>query len=124
MQAHLHLVEPLGFSLDEKSLRRAGLDYWPHLDWSKHPNLDSVFERVTNPDRVFYMSTKAEKSLYDLEFCEGDWFVFGKETKGLPESLLKNNWGRVFKIPFPGPIRSFNLSNAVAMVLGEGLRQL
>jgi len=114
----------LGFSLEEKQLKRAGLDYWPKLEWTYYENLAEWQEKTKNESRIFYLSKKGEHSLYDLESQPGDWFVFGKETKGLPEDLRVANKDRVFKLPFPGEVRSFNLANSVAMVLGEGLRQL
>jgi len=117
-------VGPLGFSLDDKQLKRAGLDYWPELNWQYYEDKESWLKTVPNPERIFLFTTKSKKSFYDVELKEGDWLVFGRETKGLEESWLKENWDRAVTLPFPGKIRSFNLSNAVAMVLGEGMRQL
>ena len=119
----LHLVGKLGFDLSDKQLKRAGLDYWPNLQIFHHSDLQAWSQSVPNAARVFYFSTKAKKSLYSLELQAGDWLVFGKETKGLDEQLLLDHPDQAVKIPFPGHIRSFNLANAVAMVLGEGLRQ-
>ncbi len=120
----LHLVGPLGFDMSDKMLRRAGLDYWPELEWQSYDCFEDWHRKVPDKSRIFYFTTKSQKSFYDLTLREGDWLVFGKETKGLSQDLLKNNWEQAVTLPFPGKIRSFNLSNAVAMVLGEGLRQL
>ncbi|MCB9027426.1 MAG: tRNA (cytidine(34)-2'-O)-methyltransferase [Bdellovibrionaceae bacterium] len=120
----LHLVGPLGFNIEDKQLKRAGLDYWPELSWQYYQNRSSWLKTVPDPQRAFLFTTKASKSFYDIELQEGDWFVFGKETKGLDKKWLEENWGQAVTLPFPGKVRSFNLSNCVAMVLGEGLRQL
>ncbi len=120
----LHLVGPLGFKIDDKKLRRAGLDYWPELDWKLYPDKASWWKEVPDPKRVFYFTTKTDQALYDVDYQEGDWFVFGKETKGLDEGWLKENWDRAVTIPFPGNVRSYNLSNSVAVALSEGMRQL
>ena len=120
----LHLVGPLGFSIDDKQLKRAGLDYWTELDWQFYENYEQWWQQVSDPSRVFYFTTKSNQSFYEIKIKQGDWFVFGKETKGLDEQLLKKNWDQTVSLPFPGKIRSFNLANAVAMAIGEGLRQL
>ena len=122
--SHLHLVEPLGFDLSDKQVKRAGLDYWPGLQWSRHTSLEAWRVTVKDYRRVFFFSTKGVKPYYETRFQKGDVFVFGKETQGLPENLLEEYKEQVLTIPFPGKIRSFNLANAVAMTLGEGLRQL
>ena len=122
--SELHLVGQLGFRIDDRQLKRAGLDYWPNLIWHQHPTFESWWESVENKDRVHFFSTKASQSLLDLKFQEGDWLVFGKETKGLDPQVLAAHPKQCFKIPMPGPIRSFNLANAVAMALGQGLGQL
>lgn len=121
--SHLHLVEPLGFEISDRQLKRAGLDYWPHLRWSSHRSFSQWQERVPDPNRVFYFSAKGEKLFYEEKFRPGDWFVFGKETKGLDEEILQRNRGRLLKIPILGPIRGYNLATAVAMVLSEAFRQ-
>ena len=120
----LHLVGNLGFSIEDKQLKRAGLDYWSELEWQYHPTFMDWWSHVDSPQRVFYFTTKSNNSFYDVKLQEGDWLVFGKETKGLDEEILKKNWNQTVTLPFPGKIRSFNLANAVAMALGEGLRQL
>lgn len=122
--SHLHLIEPLGFELSDKYLRRAGLDYWPHLQWTRHSSWEDWWKGVPDLSRVFFFTTKSKNSYTQQKFQHGDWLVFGKETKGLDESILNKYPEQALTIPFPGKIRSFNLSNAVAMVLGEGLRQL
>jgi tRNA (cytidine/uridine-2'-O-)-methyltransferase len=122
--SHLHLVGKLGFDVSDKQLKRAGLDYWPDLEWSQHPSWEMCFKEVSQPSRLHLFSKKAETSFYDAKFEKGDWLVFGKETKGLDSSIVRQFPGQVYRIPFPGPIRSFNLSNSVAMVLSEAFRQL
>lgn len=120
----LHLIKPLGFSLDEKHVRRTGLDYWEHVDLSVWKSLDELKTHAGENARFFYLSTKAKKAHWDAEFREGDYLVFGPESKGLPESLLMQEKDNAIIIPMPGEgARSLNLSTAVAIVLYEGLRQ-
>lgn len=119
----LHLVKPLGFSLEDKYLKRAGLDYWDLLDLHVHENFEEVQQQYPN-SRYFYLTTKSDKSYTDIIFREDDMLVFGKETKGLPEDLLKQNADYCFRIPMIDKARSLNLSNAVAIVSYEALRQL
>lgn len=118
----LHLVEPLGFSIDDKHLKRAGLDYWDLLEVHVHPDFASV-QRMLSGHRFFYNTTKAVKSYTDISYQEGDVLVFGKETKGLPEELLLANEESCIRIPMIEEARSLNLSNAVAIVALEALRQ-
>lgn len=120
----LHLVGKLGFEINDKQLRRAGLDYWPHLEFHHHPSWDAWWSLVEDPQRVHFFSKKASKALYDAELREGDWLVFGRETKGLPESVLTEFHSQTVRLPQPGPVRSFNLACAVAVGVYEGLRQL
>ena len=122
--ARLHLIQPLGFSLDEKSLRRAGLDYWQHLDWRLWPSLDAVKADAGPGARFFYLTTKSEQAYWDATFQDGDFLVFGRETKGLPESLLRAEEENCLTIPMTGPARSLNLATAVGIVLYEALRQI
>lgn len=123
--ASLHLVEPLGFSLDEKRLRRAGLDYWPHLEWKVHPDLDSVLKIIPEGDQKALFTTKANKTHFETEFSgEGIWLFFGKETKGLSEDFLAQYPEAMVKIPMPGETRSLNLANSVAIGLYEAYRQM
>lgn len=118
----LYLVEPLGFSIDDKHLKRAGLDYWDLLEVHVHPNFESVKEMLKG--RHFYYNTaKAVKSYTDVSFNEDDVLVFGKETKGLPEDLLLAHEEDCIRIPMIEEARSLNLSNAVAIVAMEALRQ-
>lgn len=119
----LHLVRPLGFHLDDKRMRRAGLDYWPHVELRVHDSLEQFFaEFPTN--ECYFVSTKGSKKYSDIKYSKNDILLFGSEGSGLPEQLLNNNADRVITIPMIGPVRSLNLSTAVAIVLYEGLRQL
>ena len=122
--SRLHLIRPLGFEISDKRLKRAGLDYWGDLELVYYDHFDQWFEQLSDISRVFFFSTKAHKSYFDIQYKPGDWLVFGKETKGLREDLLKKYSDQAVTIPFPGKVRSFNLSNTVAMALGEGMRQL
>ncbi len=119
----LHLIRPLGFSIDDKQLKRAGLDYWKDLDLAVH---DSLAEFQNNfPDRrMFYFSKKATRPYTAIRFVEGDALVFGAETTGLPDALLASEADFVYTIPLFGPVRSLNLSTAVGIVLYEALRQV
>ena len=118
----LHLVEPLGFAIDDKRMKRAGLDYWHLLDVRMYKNLDEFFEK--NPDgRYFYATTKAPQAYHEAEYRDGDYLLFGKGTKGLPESLLVGHLGRCVRIPMRAGARSLNLSNSVAVIVFEALRQ-
>lgn len=120
----LHLVGKLGFELTDKYLKRAGLDYWKHLTWHHHQSWDEWQKQIQDQSRVFYFSTKAEKTLYQAKFKKGDWLVFGKETKGLGTEILKENDAHTLLIPQFGKIRSLNLANAVAIAAYEGIRQI
>lgn len=120
--AWLHLVKPLGFSIDDRELKRAGLDYWPSVKLEVHEHFGEVREKLAGA-RFFYTSTKGTTPYTEFRYREGDVFVFGKETKGLPDDLLRENADRVLRIPMGTAVRSLNLSNAVAIVLYEALRQ-
>jgi tRNA (cytidine/uridine-2'-O-)-methyltransferase len=122
-ESELHLVEPMGFELTESRVLRAGLDYWKDLAWQRHANYQRWRESVLDPKRIFLIETGAERSIYDAEFEIGDWIVFGKETTGLDKSILGANDARAWSIPMPGTTRSLNLSNSVAIVVFELLRQ-
>jgi tRNA (cytidine/uridine-2'-O-)-methyltransferase len=111
--AHLHLIKPLGFSIDEKTLRRAGLDYWDRVRLTVWDSLDAFFAAQTDKARNFFLTTKCERAYCDEEFHEGDFLIFGRETKGLPEALLAVNRERCL-----------NLATAVGIVLFEAVRQL
>jgi tRNA (cytidine/uridine-2'-O-)-methyltransferase len=120
--AKLWLVRPLGFRLDDYYLRRAGLDYWEHLEWEAVDDWQALIERLG--DRPYWYFTKtAEQSYTDVRFAEQDVFVFGAESCGLPESLLAANPHRRLRIPIRPQARSLNLSNAVGIVTFEALRQ-
>ena len=121
--AHLHLVGKLGFSLDDKHMRRAGLDYWPEVKLHRWDSLPQLQQE--HPDgRFWYTSKKATQNYTNVSFQLGDFFVFGKETKGLPEDLLATEADRALKIPmFSDAVRSLNLANSAAIILYEGLRQ-
>ena len=119
----LHIVGATGFRLDDKAVRRAGLDYWDQVDLTRHPNLAALTEVLSN-SRLIYFTTKAERSYLDWEFTENDCLVFGRETRGLPVELLRANWDHCLKIPILNPkVRSLNLANSVAIALYEALRQ-
>ena len=121
--AALHLVKPYGFEISDRNLKRAGLDYWPHLQWSEHTDWKSFEATIETPQRVFYFSSYGERNFFSEQFQLGDTFVFGKETKGLPQELLRREASQVLKIPHFGPIRGLNLATAVAIVLYEAVRQ-
>jgi tRNA (cytidine/uridine-2'-O-)-methyltransferase len=122
LNAKLHLVGQLGYSITDRKLKRAGLDYWPYLDFVHHSTWEHWMAEVPDPSRVFFFSTKAKKSLYEPTFQPGDWFVFGRETRGLPPEVLEKYSNQLLKIPMKGPIRSLNIATAVAIVLFEGFR--
>lgn len=118
----LHLIEPLGFRLDEKSLRRAGMDYWHKLDVRRYIDYNDFLEK--NPGAKIYMATtKAPKVYTDVTFEEDCFIMFGKESAGIPEEILLKNQERAIRIPMNEEIRSLNLGNSVAIVLYEALRQ-
>lgn len=120
--AALHLVRPLGFEIDDRKLKRAGLDYWDKLDITYYDNLDDFFAK--NPDANFYcFTTKAKYCYTDIQYTGRVFLMFGKETKGLPEELLYNNPERCVRIPMRDTLRSLNLSNSAAIAVYEVLRQ-
>lgn len=118
----LHIVKPMGFTVDDKKLKRAGLDYWHLLGIQYYENLADFFEK-TKGGRYFYSTTKAPNTYTEVNFEDGDFILFGKETKGLPEELLHENKESCIRIPMIGESRSLNLSNSVAIVVYEALRQ-
>ena len=118
----LHIVRPMGFEIDDKKLKRAGLDYWHLLGVKYYDNIADFYEQ-NKGGRFFYSTTKAVNTYADVEFKDGDFILFGKETKGLPEELLHENKEWCIRIPMIGEARSLNLSNAVAIVTYEALRQ-
>ena len=118
----LHLVKPLGFSLDDRQLKRAGLDYWEDVDVKIWESLPALMAAKMPEDRCFFVTTKSKRSCWDVEFRLGDYLIFGRETKGLPEPLLAANADSTITIPMHGT-RSLNLATAVAIVLFEAVRQ-
>ncbi len=118
----LHLIEPLGFHLDEKSIKRAGMDYWDKLDLRRYINYEEFLE-INNPRRIFMATTKAHRTYTDVRYDADDFILFGKESAGIPEELLVDNEENCIRIPMGEDIRSLNLSNSVAIVLYEALRQ-
>lgn len=121
--ATLHLVKPLGFSLDDKYMKRAGLDYWFLTDVRVHESWEAFLE--ANPGaRLYYATTKAPRDYCQVKYDEDDYLVFGRETKGLDEELLAKNYEKCVRIPMRAEARSLNLSNSVAIMLYEALRQL
>ncbi len=123
-ESSLHLIGPLGFKIDDKHLKRAGLDYWKFVDVRLHKSWENFLE-MHGKERIFFFSKKAKRSYIKAEFQAGDFLVFGPETRGLPEELLATNQERAYVIPMMSEgVRSLNLSNAVSIVLYEALRQL
>lgn len=121
--AKLHLVKPLGFKIDNKHVRRAGLDYWDESDIVVYENTDDFFKE--NAGNTFYFfTTKGKKNYCDANYKDGDFLVFGRETKGLDEELLKQNYNHALRIPMKENVRSLNLSNCVAIAIYEAYRQL
>ncbi len=119
----LHIVGATGFRLDDRAVRRAGLDYWPEVMLSRHRDMDGLWKALPGA-RFIYLTTKAEASYSDWRFSPDDCLVFGRETRGLPEDLLRANWERCLTIPMLNPkVRSLNLATSVAIVLYEALRQ-
>jgi tRNA (cytidine/uridine-2'-O-)-methyltransferase len=121
--ANLHLVKPLGFSIDDTQLKRAGLDYWQDLNIQMYESFRELRDKYPN-SRFFCATTKAEQTYTSFTYQEDDFFVFGKETKGLDAAILAANKETLIRIPMLPDIRSLNLANSVAIVLYEGLRQL
>ena len=120
--ADLHLIEPLGFRLNERALKRAGMDYWQEVDVKRHVNFEA-FVRAYPASRIWMATTKATKSHTDASFSDGDFIMFGKESGGIPEDILARYAGTCIRIPMVEGARSLNLSNAVAIILYEAVRQ-
>jgi tRNA (cytidine/uridine-2'-O-)-methyltransferase len=120
----LHIVGVTGFRMDDRALRRAGLDYWPEVKLTRHKDLAALYESLPQA-RFVYLTTKADRLYTEWKFESHDCLVFGRETRGLPEDLLRANWSNCLKIPMENPrIRSLNLATSVGIVLFEALRQL
>jgi|GEM_PF-37868 len=123
--SELHLVEPLGFEMSEKRVRRAGLDYWEDLAWQQHSSYQNWRQTVPAGARIFFIETGGDGTIFDAQFRRGDYLVFGKETSGLaPELIASESDARAWSLPMPGKVRSLNLSNAVAVTVFELLRQV
>ncbi|MBD0724555.1 tRNA (uridine(34)/cytosine(34)/5-carboxymethylaminomethyluridine(34)-2'-O)-methyltransferase TrmL [Flavobacterium sp. L1I52] len=124
-ESRLHLIHPFGFVINDKNLKRSGLDYWVYLDVTEYQNVSEWLEQIPDQSRVFLMSSHAEKSYLENKFQDGDWLVFGKESVGLSKDFLalfpQENQ---LTIPMSNKIRSFNIANSVAFVVGEAKRQL
>ncbi|MEA2205603.1 MAG: tRNA (cytidine/uridine-2-O-)-methyltransferase [Blastocatellia bacterium] len=120
----LHIVGATGFRLDDRAVRRAGLDYWPEVELHRHVDLESLYQSLPH-SRFLYLTTKAKRPYFDWSFEKNDCLVFGRETRGLPEALLEQNSERCLTIPMLNTnIRSLNLANSVSIVVYEALRQL
>lgn len=120
----LHVVGVTGFRMDDRTLKRAGLDYWDHVTLHRHVDLGALYEALPE-GRFIYFTTKAERKYNDWAYADGDCLVFGPETRGLPEDVLAANADRSVRIPMPNPnVRSLNLANSVGIALYEALRQL
>ncbi|KQK25953.1 tRNA (cytidine(34)-2'-O)-methyltransferase [Chryseobacterium aquaticum] len=122
-ESRLHLIHPLGFLIDDKNLKRSGLDYWVHLDVTEYANVNEWINVIPDKSRVFLMSSHAQKSYLEIDFQDGDWLVFGKESVGLSKEVL-DQFDHHLKIPMSDLIRSFNIANSVAFVVGEAKRQI
>lgn len=119
---HLHLIRPLGFKIDDKKIKRSGMDYWKDLNLTIYDDWDDFLEK--NPEaRIFYATTKGRNVYSEVEFKDGDFLIFGKESAGIPEEILIKHPNEAIRIPMDRDIRSLNLSNSVAIVLYEALRQ-
>lgn len=123
--ATLHLIEPLGFEITDSRLKRAGLDYWKHLNLVRHNNIEEFFAALEEDTPMVFFSKKAEALYFDHRFQAGSCLIFGKETSGLPEDLLEKFSETVYKIPqYDDRVRSLNLANVVTLALYEAIRQL
>jgi tRNA (cytidine/uridine-2'-O-)-methyltransferase len=124
MRTTLHLIEPLGFKLDDATLKRAGMDYWQHVTWQRWANWTTFVEKVPADAKLWFIESEGPQLYSEAKFESNDYLVFGRETAGLPKQLLEQNRERWLRIPmFNSEARSLNLSNCVALVLFEALRQ-
>ena len=122
--AHLHIVGVTGFRMDDRTLKRAGLDYWDEVTLHRHIDLDDLYSKFPGA-RFFYLTTKTDRNYTDVRFCNGDFLVFGPETRGLPEGILAENEANCLTIPMENPkVRSLNLATSVGIVLYEAIRQI
>ena len=122
-ESRLHLIHPFGFVINDKNLKRSGLDYWVHLDVTEYSNVADWISHIKDKSRVFMMSSHAAKSIYEANFQDGDWLVFGKESVGLSPQVLAQ-FDNHLTIPMSNLIRSYNIANSVAFVVGEAKRQI
>lgn len=123
--SRLHLIHPFGFVINDKNLKRSGLDYWVHLDVTEYQNVADWILKIKDKSRVFLMSSHAKNSIYENDFQDEDWLVFGKESAGLSTEFLSLfDSDNQLKIPMSPLIRSFNIANSVAFVVGEAKRQI
>jgi len=122
-ESRLHLIHPFGFVINDKNLKRSGLDYWVHLDVTEYQNVEEWMTQIKDKSRVFLMSSHASKSIYEVEFQDEDWLVFGKESVGLSKEVLAK-FENHLTIPMSNLIRSYNIANSVAFVVGEAKRQI
>ena len=122
-ESRLHLIHPFGFVINDKNLKRSGLDYWIHLDVTEYQNSAEWITQIPDTSRVFLMSSHADTSIYEAQFQDGDWLVFGKESVGLSQEVLAQFENHLI-IPMSKLIRSFNIANSVAFVVGEAKRQI
>jgi len=122
-ESRLHLIHPFGFIINDANLKRSGLDYWVHLDVTEYQNVEEWMNVIPDKSRVFLMSSHATHSIYENEFQDGDWLVFGKESRGLSQEVL-DLFENHLTIPMSKLIRSFNIANSVAFVVGEAKRQI
>jgi tRNA (cytidine/uridine-2'-O-)-methyltransferase len=122
-QSRLHLIHPFGFEINDKNLKRSGLDYWVYLEVTEYQNVAEWMAQIKDKSRVFLMSSHATKSIYEAEFQEEDWLVFGKESVGLSQEVLAQ-FENHLTIPMSNLIRSYNIANSVAFVVGEARRQI
>ncbi len=122
-ESRLHLIHPFGFVINDKNLKRSGLDYWVHLDVTEYQNVEEWIAQIPDHSRVFLMSSHSDKSYLENEFQDGDWLVFGKESVGLSREFM-SRFENHLTIPMSPLIRSFNIANSVAFVVGEAKRQI
>ena len=122
-QSRLHLIHPFGFEINDKNLKRSGLDYWVHLEVTEYQNVEHWIQTIPDKSRVFLMSSNVEKTIYETSFRDEDWLVFGKESVGLSTEILAK-FENHLTIPMSNLIRSYNIANSVAFVVGEAKRQI
>jgi len=122
-ESRLHLIHPFGFKITDTAVKRAGLDYWIHLDKTEYQNVDEWIKQIPDVSRVFLFSSHAEKSYLQNDFQDGDWLVFGKESVGLSQEILRR-FANHLSIPISPLVRSYNLANSVAFAIGEAKRQI